>query len=87
MDTPNISKDKNKEYKIGILSILFCQVWWGLCPVYWQALEPIDSWKIILYRVFTMFVFSYALARRSFAFAVILQKFSRSSPFSSPLKL
>jgi chloramphenicol-sensitive protein RarD len=63
MDTPSVSNDKNKEYKIGILCILFCQVWWGLCPVYWRALEPIESWKIILYRVFTMFVFSYALAR------------------------
>lgn len=67
MDTPSISNDKNKEYKIGILSILFCQVWWGLCPVYWQALEPIESWKIILYRVFTMFVFSYALARTKYS--------------------
>lgn len=60
-------RDQNKDYKVGILCILFCQVWWGLCPVYWQALEPIDSWKIILYRVFTMFVFSYAVARTQFS--------------------
>lgn len=71
MDTPSVSNDKNKEYKIGILCILFCQVWWGLCPVYWQALEPIESWKIILYRVFTMFVFSYALARTRYSNAEI----------------
>ena len=46
----SLSSD-NKEYKIGILSILFCQIWWGLCPVYWQSLEPIESWKIIIYRI------------------------------------
>ena len=75
MDKPSeikgASSDKYKEYKIGILSILFCQVWWGLCPVYWQALEPIESWKIILYRVFTMFVFSYAVARTQYSRAEI----------------
>ena len=68
--TPEL-KDTNKEYRVGILCILFCQVWWGLCPVYWQALEPIDSWKIILYRVFTMFVFSYAVARTQYSRAEI----------------
>ncbi len=64
--TPEL-RDQNKDYKVGILCILFCQVWWGLCPVYWQALEPIESWKIILYRVFTMFVYSYAAARTQYS--------------------
>lgn len=66
----SLSSD-NKEYKIGILSILFCQIWWGLCPVYWQALEPIESWKIIIYRIFTMFVYSYIVARTQYSRAEI----------------
>lgn len=64
-------KDRNKEYRIGMLCILFCQVWWGLCPIYWQALEPIESWKIIIYRIFTMFVYTYILARFRYSRAEI----------------
>lgn len=36
---------------------------WGFLPIYWQALDPIESWKIILYRILTMFVYSYIAAR------------------------
>ena len=42
----------DKSYKIGILSMLSCDVLWGVLPIYWQALRPIDSWVIIFYRVF-----------------------------------
>ena len=51
------------EYRTGILCVLSCQLIWGFCPIYWQALEPIPSWMIILYRIFTMFVYSYISAR------------------------
>ena len=36
---------------------------WGFLPVYWQALVPIPSWIIILYRIVTMFVYSYIASR------------------------
>ena len=39
---------------------------WGFLPIYWQSLEPIESWKIILYRVLTMFVYSYIAARLAY---------------------
>ena len=42
----------DKSYKIGILSMLACDVLWGVLPIYWQALRPIDSWVIIFYRIF-----------------------------------
>ena len=42
----------DKSYKIGIISMLSCDVLWGVLPVYWQALRPIDSWVIIFYRIF-----------------------------------
>ena len=59
------------DYRIGILCVLACQVFWGFCPIYWQALEPIPSWMIILYRIVTMFVYSYAAARFKFSRAEI----------------
>lgn len=51
------------EYREGLIYVLICQLIWGFLPVYWQSLVPIESWKIILYRIFTMFICSYAFAR------------------------
>ena len=42
----------DRDYKIGIISMLACDVLWGVLPIYWQALRPIDSWVIIFYRIF-----------------------------------
>ena len=50
------------DYRTGVISVLACQLIWGFCPIYWQALEPIPSWIIILYRIVTMFIFSYIAA-------------------------
>ena len=51
------------DYKKGVLCVLACQLIWGFCPIYWEALVPIPSWIIILYRIVTMFVYSYIGAR------------------------
>jgi len=51
------------DYKKGVLCVLACQLIWGFCPIYWEALVPIPSWIIILYRIATMFVYSYIGAR------------------------
>ena len=32
--------------------MISCDVLWGVLPIYWQALRPIDSWVIIFYRIF-----------------------------------
>ncbi len=53
----------SKDYRTGVICVVTCQLIWGLCPIYWQALEPIPSWVIILYRIVTMFIYSYAAAR------------------------
>ena len=53
----------SSEYRTGMICVLACQIIWGLCPIYWQALEPIPSWIIILYRIVTMFVYAYIAAR------------------------
>lgn len=56
-------KTAENEYRNGLMCILACQLMWGFLPIYWQALDPIESWKIILYRIFTMFIYSYIAAR------------------------
>lgn len=40
------------DYKKGIIYALACSVLWGVLPVYWQALRPIESSVIIFYRIF-----------------------------------
>ena len=55
--------NKNSDYRNGIICVLACQLIWGFLPVYWQALVPIPSWIIILYRMTTMFIYSYIAAR------------------------
>ena len=55
--------NKNSDYRNGVICVLACQLIWGFLPVYWQALVPIPSWIIILYRMTTMFIYSYIAAR------------------------
>ena len=59
----NVLKNNNRDYKIGLICVLASQLIWGFLPVYWQALVPIPSWIIILYRMTTMFIYSYIAAR------------------------
>ena len=40
-----------KDYKQGLISVLMSSVWWGIMPIYWQWLKPIDSIVIIFYRI------------------------------------
>lgn len=59
----NVLKNNNRDYKIGLICVLASQLIWGFLPAYWQALVPIPSWIIILYRMTTMFIYSYIAAR------------------------
>ena len=63
--------DPASEYRSGVICVLACQLIWGFCPIYWQALEPIPSWIIILYRIVTMFVYSFIAARLRYSKAEI----------------
>lgn len=65
------SERHSADYRTGVLCVLGCQIFWGFCPLYWQALIPIPSWVIILYRIVTMFVFSYIAARIRYSNAEI----------------
>lgn len=45
-------KLEKQQYRTGLLCSLSCSVLWGILPVYWQALRPIESSVIIFYRIF-----------------------------------
>lgn len=48
MDTTN----SKALYHKGLMYALSCSVLWGVLPIYWQALRPIESSVIIFYRIF-----------------------------------
>ena len=43
--------DSAKAYREGLASAIICSVWWGIMPIYWQWLRPIESSVIIFYRI------------------------------------
>jgi len=45
------SIDNKKDYRQGLISVLGSSIWWGIMPIYWQWLKPIDSIVIIFYRI------------------------------------
>lgn len=45
--------NRNEYYK-GLVCILMCGLLWGVLPVYWNSLKPIDSFVIIFYRIVLM---------------------------------
>ncbi|MBR2674213.1 MAG: EamA family transporter RarD [Mogibacterium sp.] len=63
---------RDSEYRQGVIYVLFCQIMWGFLPIYWQSLVPIESWMIILYRIFTIFICAYVFARFKYSRAEIL---------------
>lgn len=60
------------EYKKGMLATLGSQLAWGVLPIYWHMLRPINSFVIIFYRIFLVFVFSIIIARRTYSWEEII---------------
>lgn len=46
----------SRDEKRGVLSGLFCYIFWGLCPLYWKLLVEVDSFEIIAHRIIWCFV-------------------------------
>ena len=44
------------EERRGVLSGVFCYVFWGLCPLFWKLLEEVDSFEVIAQRIIWCFV-------------------------------
>ena len=51
MTQQSVSLDSKKDYRQGLISVIGSSVWWGIMPIYWQWLKPIDSIVIIFYRI------------------------------------
>jgi len=46
---------------------------WGVLPIYWQALRPIDSYVIILYRIFLVATVCFIVDLKIYGFAKIIE--------------
>ena len=46
-----IAAEENRAYRQGMVSAVCCSLFWGVLPIYWQWLKPIDSFVIIFYRI------------------------------------
>lgn len=68
-----IMSDNKREYILGLFSILGAMIIWGVLPIYWQALIPIDSKVIILYRIVTVFIYGVIACRFQYSFARIFE--------------
>lgn len=62
-----VSNDNKK----GILLALGSYVLWGVMPIYWQAMHPIDSFVIIFYRIVLVAVVSFLCALKTDGFEKI----------------
>ena len=51
-----------KEYEQGVAFAILCAVLWGILPVYWKALVPIDPILILFYRIVLAFGYALVLA-------------------------
>jgi chloramphenicol-sensitive protein RarD len=43
--------DSKREYEIGMVCAILCALLWGALPIYWKALQPINSFLIMFYRL------------------------------------
>lgn len=68
--------DAKKEYREGLISALFCQVWWGIMPIYWHWLRPIGSDVIIFYRIFTVALVCAIIAVAKYGLPALINEMS-----------
>jgi len=58
--------DSKNYYRKGLVYAISCSALWGILPIYWQALRPIDSSVIIFYRIFLVGVVSLAASLKMY---------------------
>ena len=69
---PQLATDSLKQYKEGLASAVICSIWWGIMPIYWQWLRPIESSVIIFYRILLVAVVCLIAALFKFSFKEII---------------
>jgi EamA domain-containing membrane protein RarD len=52
----------NRDYEKGVAFATLCYVMWGILPVYWKALDPINPVLIMFYRLIMAFLFVVVMA-------------------------
>ncbi|MCL1809923.1 MAG: EamA family transporter RarD [Clostridiales bacterium] len=57
-------QSERKNHRTGMACALGCMLLWGVMPIYWKALVPIDSYVIILYRIVLVGVVCFAAAMK-----------------------
>lgn len=62
----NESANAVNEYRRGLFAAVATSVLWGVLPIYWRWIECVDSWIIILYRIFLVGVFCFFTALKSY---------------------
>lgn len=73
MGQDNNQETNRKRYRVGMSAALSCAFLWGILPIYWQALRPIDSMVIILYRVFLAGLVCLIIALKKYGLKEILE--------------
>lgn len=58
-------------YKQGMIYGITCQVIWGVLPVYWKAILPIDSFTLFLYRILMIALITFVICLRLYGFEKI----------------
>lgn len=62
-----------KDYIKGMQAAVFCSVLWGVLPLYWQALRPIESGVIIFYRIFLVGLVCFAASAGIYGIKEVLK--------------
>lgn len=70
---PKLENDSIKSYKEGFASAVICNIWWGIMPIYWQWLRPIESSVIIFYRILLVAVVCLIAALFKFSINEIIE--------------
>ena len=67
---------EHSDYTKGMAALIASMVIWGVLPVYWKSLIPIDSWVIILYRILLVDVFAILIAKTRYSWREIFGYFA-----------
>ncbi|MCR5482737.1 MAG: EamA family transporter RarD [Clostridia bacterium] len=65
-------KNDRKNYRFGMTAAIGCSCLWGVLPIYWKSLIPIDSFVIIFYRIFLVGVVSFLGAWKLYGLKAIM---------------
>ncbi len=64
--------ESSKELKTGLIAALVSGIFWGLSPIYWKILYPIDSFTIILFRIVLCCIFAFIFSLKNASVKEIL---------------